>query len=458
VANKVGSMETNMTTKGKGLWLGVGLTVGVALTATQGVLALKSDNEFNGGVAYQEVIALTQVMRRVREQYVEPVEDAELLKNAIRGMLEGLDPHSSYLDAEAFEDMNISTSGQFGGLGIEVTMQDGFVRVVTPLDDTPAKAAGMEPGDIIIRLDDKPVKGLTLREAVNIMRGKPGEKIVLTVVREGEAAPFNVDIVRDVIKVTSVKQRMLDDGIGYVRITQFQGNTGSNMLKALKTLENENKDPLKGLVLDLRNNPGGVLNAAVDVSDAFLEGGLVVYIQGRDEASRRDYNAGGGDKLKGAPVVVLINEGSASASEIVAGALQDRHRAVIMGRKSFGKGSVQTIMPLSEKSAIKLTTARYYTPSGRSIQADGIEPDIELQRLTVTAREGSDFRRLREADLKGRLDNAESREDDEKAAQALAKGEEAEVENEKSLAETDFELFEALNLLKGLAILNAQRR
>ncbi len=447
-----------MTTKGKGLWLGVGLTVGVALTATQGVLALKSDNEFNGGVAYQEVIALTQVMRRVREQYVEPVEDAELLKNAIRGMLEGLDPHSSYLDAEAFEDMNISTSGQFGGLGIEVTMQDGFVRVVTPLDDTPAKAAGMEPGDIIIRLDDKPVKGLTLREAVNIMRGKPGEKIVLTVVREGEAAPFNVDIVRDVIKVTSVKQRMLDDGIGYVRITQFQGNTGSNMLKALKTLENENKDPLKGLVLDLRNNPGGVLNAAVDVSDAFLEGGLVVYIQGRDEASRRDYNAGGGDKLKGAPVVVLINEGSASASEIVAGALQDRHRAVIMGRKSFGKGSVQTIMPLSEKSAIKLTTARYYTPSGRSIQADGIEPDIELQRLTVTAREGSDFRRLREADLKGRLDNAESREDDEKAAQALAKGEEAEVENEKSLAETDFELFEALNLLKGLAILNAQRR
>lgn len=446
-----------MTTKGKGLWLGVGLTLGVALTATQGVLALKADKQINGGVAYQEVIALTQVMRRVREQYVEPVDDAELLKNAIRGMLEGLDPHSSYLDAEAFEDMNITTSGKFGGLGIEVTMQDGFVRVVTPLDDTPAKAAGMEAGDIIIRLDDKPVKGLTLREAVNIMRGEPGEEIVLTVVREGEAAPFDVEIVRDVIKVTSVKQRMLDDGIGYLRITQFQGNTGSNMLKALKTLENENKDPLKGLVLDLRNNPGGVLNAAVDVSDAFLEGGLVVYIQGREEATRRDYNAGGGDKLKGAPIVVLINEGSASASEIVAGALQDHSRAVIMGRKSFGKGSVQTIMPLSEKSAIKLTTARYYTPSGRSIQADGIEPDVELQRLKVEAREGSNFRRLREADLKGRLDNDSSRKDDEKAAQALAKGEEVEGEAEKSLAETDFELFEALNLLKGLAILKAQR-
>jgi carboxyl-terminal processing protease len=445
-----------MTTKGKGLWLGVGLTLGVALTATQGVLALKADKQINGGVAYQEVIALTQVMRRVREQYVEPVDDAELLKNAIRGMLEGLDPHSSYLDAEAFEDMNITTSGKFGGLGIEVTMQDGFVRVVTPLDDTPAKAAGMEAGDIIIRLDDKPVKGLTLREAVNIMRGEPGEEIVLTVVREGEAAPFDVEIVRDVIKVTSVKQRMLDDGIGYLRITQFQGNTGSNMLKALKTLENENKDPLKGLVLDLRNNPGGVLNAAVDVSDAFLEGGLVVYIQGREEATRRDYNAGGGDKLKGAPIVVLINEGSASASEIVAGALQDHSRAVIMGRKSFGKGSVQTIMPLSEKSAIKLTTARYYTPSGRSIQADGIEPDVELQRLKVEAREGSNFRRLREADLKGRLDNDSSRKDDEKAAQALAKGEEVE-EAEKSLAETDFELFEALNLLKGLAILKVQR-
>lgn len=446
-----------MTSKGKGLWLGVGLTLGVALTATQGVLALKSEDRINNGVAYQEVIALTQVMRRVREQYVEPVEDSELLKNAIRGMLEGLDPHSSYLDAEAFEDMNITTSGQFGGLGIEVTMQDGFVRVVTPLDDTPAKAAGMEPGDIIIRLDDKPVKGLTLREAVNIMRGKPGEKILLTVVREGEAAPLEVEIVRDIIKVTSVKQRMLADDIGYVRITQFQGNTGSGMLEALRKLENENKDPLKGLVLDLRNNPGGVLNAAVDVSDAFLEGGLVVYIQGREEETRRDYNAGGGDRLKGAPVVVLINEGSASASEIVAGALQDRGRAVIMGRKSFGKGSVQTIMPLSETSAIKLTTARYYTPSGRSIQAEGIEPDVELERLEFKARNGSNFRRLREEDLQGRLDNDEAREEDEAAAKALASGEEPEPEEEKSLAETDFELFEALNLLKGLAILNAQR-
>lgn len=447
-----------MTTKGKGLWLGVGLTLGVALTATQGVLALKSDDRINNGVAYQEVIALTQVMRRVREQYVEPVDDAELLKNAIRGMLEGLDPHSSYLDAEAFEDMNITTSGQFGGLGIEVTMQDGFVRVVTPLDDTPAQKAGMEPGDIIIRLDDKPVKGLSLREAVNIMRGKPGEKILLTVVREGETAPLAVEITRDIIKVTSVKQRMLDEDIGYVRITQFQGNTGSNMLDALRKLENENKDPLKGLVLDLRNNPGGVLNAAVDVSDAFLEGGLVVYIQGREEVTRRDYNAGGGDKLKGAPIVVLINEGSASASEIVAGALQDHNRAVIMGRKSFGKGSVQTIMPLSEKSAIKLTTARYYTPSGRSIQAEGIEPDVELERLEFKAREGNGFRRLREEDLQGRLDNDDVRKQDEEAAKALAKGETPdEPEEEKSLAETDFELFEALNLLKGLTILNSQR-
>lgn len=446
-----------MTGKGKGLWLALGLATGVALTATQGVLALKQDKNASSAVAYQEVIALTQVMRRVREQYVEPVDDAELLKNAIRGMLEGLDPHSSYLDAEAFEDMNITTSGQFGGLGIEVTMQDGFVRVVTPLDDTPAKEAGIEPGDIIIRLDDKPVKGLSLREAVNIMRGKPGEKIVLTLVREGETAPLEVDVVRDVIKVTAVKQRMLEEDIGYLRITQFQGNTGRDLVKALKTLEDENKDPLKGLVLDLRNNPGGVLNAAVDVSDAFLEGGLVVYIQGREESSRRDYNASGGDKLKGAPIVVLINEGSASASEIVAGALQDHSRAVIMGRKSFGKGSVQTIMPLSEKSAIKLTTARYYTPSGRSIQADGIEPDVELQRLNISVPEGSNIRRLREADLQGRLDNDDAREEDEKAAIALAKGEKPELEAEKSLAEKDFELFEALNLLKGLAILNAQR-
>lgn len=442
-----------MTTKGKGLWLGVGLAIGVALTATQGVLALKSSDSTSKAVAYKEVIALTQVMRRVREQYVEPVDDAELLNNAIRGMLEGLDPHSSYLDEEAFEDMNITTRGQFGGLGIEVTMQDGFVRVVTPLDDTPAKKAGMEPGDIIIRLDDKPVKGMSLRDAVNIMRGEPGSPIHLTVVREGETAPLDVKIVRDIIKVTSVKQRMLEDDIGYVRITQFQGNTGGTMLDAIKKLENENKDPLKGLVLDLRNNPGGVLNAAVDVSAAFIDKGLVVYIQGREKASRRDYNASAGDKLKGAPIVVLINEGSASASEIVAGALQDHNRAVIVGRKSFGKGSVQTIMPLTETTAIKMTTARYYTPSGRSIQADGIEPDIKLERLKLQAPEQKGLRRIREADLNGRLDNDQTRKQDEAAAEALAKGEEAPAEEEKSLAETDFELFEALNLLKGLVIL-----
>lgn len=442
-----------MTTKGKGLWLGLGLTIGVALTATQGVLALKSKESNSSGVAYKEVIALTQVMRRVREQYVEPVDDAELLKNAIRGMLEGLDPHSNYLDEEAFEDMNITTRGQFGGLGIEVTMQDGFVRVVTPIDDTPAQRAGLEPGDIIIRLDDKPVKGMSLRDAVNIMRGEPGDPIRLTVVREGETAPLDVKIVRDIIKVTAVKQRMLENDIGYVRITQFQGNTGNAMLDAIKKLENENKDPLKGLVLDLRNNPGGVLNAAVDVSGAFLDKGLVVYIQGREEASRRDYNASAGDKLKGAPIVVLVNEGSASASEIVAGALQDHKRAVIVGRKSFGKGSVQTIMPLTETTAIKMTTARYYTPSGRSIQADGIEPDIVLERLKLQAPESAGLRRIREADLNGRLDNDQTRKEDEAAAEALAKGEEAPVEKEKSLAETDFELFEALNLLKGLVIL-----
>lgn len=442
-----------MTTKGKGLWLGLGLTIGVALTATQGVLALKSKESSSSGVAYKEVIALTQVMRRVREQYVEPVDDAELLKNAIRGMLEGLDPHSNYLDEEAFEDMNITTRGQFGGLGIEVTMQDGFVRVVTPIDDTPAERAGLEPGDIIIRLDDKPVKGMSLRDAVNIMRGEPGDPIRLTIVREGETAPLDVKIVRDIIKVTAVKQRMLENGIGYVRITQFQGNTGNTMLDAIKKLENENKDPLKGLVLDLRNNPGGVLNAAVDVSGAFLDKGLVVYIQGREEATRRDYNASAGDKLEGAPIVVLVNEGSASASEIVAGALQDHKRAVIVGRKSFGKGSVQTIMPLTETTAIKMTTARYYTPSGRSIQADGIEPDIVLERLKLQAPESAGLRRIREADLNGRLDNDQTRKEDEAAAEALAKGEDAPEAEEKSLAETDFELFEALNLLKGLVIL-----
>lgn len=414
------------------------------------------------GIAYNELVTLTQVMQRVREAYVEPVDDSELLKNAIRGMLEGLDPHSAYLDEEDFQELNVSTSGQFGGLGIEVTMQNGFVKVVTPIDDTPAEKAGVEAGDLIIRLDDKPVKGMSLRDAVKVMRGEPGSDIIITVVREGEALPFDIKITRDIIKIKSVKQRMLDDGFGYLRITQFQANTGRNMGLALDELEQQNGGDLKGLVLDLRNNPGGVLTAAVHVSEAFLDGGLVVYIQGREKTTRHDFNANRGDELKGAPIVVLINEGSASASEIVAGALQDRNRAVVMGRQSFGKGSVQTIMSLNDQSAIKLTTARYYTPSGRSIQADGIHPDIEIDRVKVTLAENAAIRRVREADLSNRLENddPEAREADEKRAKAIVSGQPAEEkeEDEKPLAEKDYELYEALNLLKGIAILGGQAK
>lgn len=418
----------------------------------------KNDGGVNG-IAYGELVTLTQVMQRIREAYVEPVEDSELLKNAIRGMLEGLDPHSSYLDEEDFKELNVSTSGQFGGLGIEVTMHNGFVKVVTPIDDTPAQRAGVEAGDLIIRLDDKPVKGMSLRDAVKVMRGEPNTDILITVVREGTPLPIDIKITRAIIKIKSVKQRMLEDNFGYVRITQFQANTGRNLALALSELEKQNNgDKLKGIVLDLRNNPGGVLTAAVHVSETFLDGGLVVYIQGREKATRHDFNASRGDKLDGAPIIVLINEGSASASEIVAGALQDRGRGVVMGRQSFGKGSVQTIMSLNDQSAIKLTTARYYTPNGRSIQAAGIVPDIKIDRVKVTAADNAPVRRIREADLSNRLDNDETREEDEKRAKQIVAGTEIEEpKDDKPLVEKDYELYEALNLLKGISILGSKK-
>jgi len=324
-----------------------------------------------------------EVFGRIKSDYVEDVDDRELLASAIRGMLGGLDPHSSYLDTDAYRELRVGTTGEFGGLGIEVGMDDGFVKVIAPIDDTPAQRAGMQAGDLIVRIDGKPVKGLSLSEAVTMMRGKPGSEIELTVVREDEGNPLKITIVRDVIKVASVKSRTLEPGYGYVRVSNFQARTTEDLLKAVADLKAENKAGLKGVVLDLRNNPGGVLNSAVGVSDAFLEEGLIVYTMGRDEDAKLEFKAGPDDVLDGAPLAVLVNSGSASASEIVAGALQDQRRAVIMGEKTFGKGSVQTIVPIDERTALKLTTARYYTPSGRSIQALGIEPDIELLRGKV---------------------------------------------------------------------------
>ncbi len=428
------------------LVLTIGLLLGISLSIGHGVFAKKEEADFSN-LPLNELRSLTEVFGRIKQDYVEQVSDKELLDNAIRGMLAGLDPHSSYLDAEGYKDLQVGTSGEFGGLGIEVGMEDGFVKVIAPIDDTPADRAGVKSGDLIIRLDSKPVKGLTLHQAVNIMRGKVGTPIMLTIVRDGVDKPLEIKIVRDTIKVKSVKHRSLGDGFGYLRISQFQSHTGDNLAEALEKLRKEFKGDLKGLVLDLRNNPGGVLNAAVEVSDAFLDKGLIVYTQGRVPDSELRFNATPKELLEGAPLVVLVNGGSASASEIVAGALQDHKRAVIIGERTFGKGSVQTILPLQNNTALKLTTARYYTPSGRSIQAEGIKPDIVLEPIKVTSLEEQASMRLKEADLAGHLERG----DEEQAPKAKGDSEEP-----VSLAQSDYQLYEALNVLKGLHILKQQ--
>ncbi len=429
-----------------------GLILGILLSLGQGVLAEKDADQ---GLPLAELRTFTEVFEKIKEDYVEPVDDKTLLNSAIRGMLSGLDPHSAYLDKDDYNELRVGTTGEFGGLGIEVSMEDGFVKVVAPIDDTPAERAGVKAGDLIIRLDDTPVKGMTLNDAVNIMRGKPGSSITLTIIREDVQQPIKITIVRDVIKVKSVKSRMLDPGFGYVRITQFQSHTGENLRDAISDLKRQYGKNLKGLVLDLRNNPGGVLSAAVSVSDAFLDKGLIVYTEGRVKDSELKFNAKPNDILKGAPMVVLVNGGSASASEIVAGALQDHKRAVLMGTKTFGKGSVQTILPMDNGSALKLTTARYFTPSGRSIQAEGITPDIVLEPLKVAKAEDKSADRLKEVNLSHHLTNGNDEGGKPKKKAATA-GENAKSKKEKaiaSLASEDYPLYEALNLLKGMAIL-----
>jgi carboxyl-terminal processing protease len=407
-------------------------------------------DEAPSSLPLKELRTFAEVFGRIKSDYVEDVEDKTLLEHAIRGMLSGLDPHSSYLTADEYKDLRVGTTGEFGGLGIEVGMEDGFVKVISPIDDTPAQKAGLKAGDLLIRLNDKPVKGMTLNEAVNMMRGKPGSEISVMVVREGTDKPFKVTLVRDVIRVASVKSRMLEPGYGYLRISHFQSRTTDDLIKSVDKLNKDAEGGLKGVVLDLRNNPGGVLNAAVSVSDAFLEEGLIVYTEGRVDDSKLEFKAGPDDVMDGAPIVVLVNGGSASASEIVAGALQDHKRAIIVGEQTFGKGSVQTIVPVDRSSAIKLTTALYFTPSGRSIQAEGIEPDILLAPVNVKSKEVSDLKPLKEADLSRHLENGDD-EEPNGAGDAPKKA-------EKSLAESDFQLNEALNLLKGLYIMSPVRK
>lgn len=401
----------------------------------------------------------TDAFASIKTDYVEKVDDKTILKNAIKGMMSGLDPHSSYLDEKSFKHLKEGTTGEFGGLGIEVGMEDGLIKVISPIDDTPAQRAGIQPGDLIFRIDDKSVKEMELDEAVKLMRGKPGTEIKLSIIRETSDKPLTITLKRAVIKVKSVKFRLLEKDFGYLRISSFQSRTSEQLKKALKTLVKENnKQALKGLILDLRNNPGGVLNGSVDVTDVFLDKGLIVYTQGRIKDSELRFSASRGDALNGVPIVVLVNGGSASASEIVAGALQDHRRAIIMGSNTFGKGSVQTIKPLTRTTAIKLTTARYYTPSGRSIQAEGIIPDIKLANISLEEKEKSSLSQIKEADLKGHLEHKKDKKPSKKSTASPHKtGGKSDKDADDEEKPRDYALHEALNLLKGLNILGAKR-
>jgi len=430
--------------------LTLGFVLGAMLTVGRGVLADRNSDA--AALPLDDLRTFTEIFAKIKNDYVEPVEDKALLESAIRGMLSGLDPHSAYLVPDDYRDLQAGTSGEFGGLGIEVGMEDGFVKVIAPIDDTPAKRAGVESGDLIIRLNDTPVKGMTLADAVKVMRGKPGTDITLTIVREGEEGPLKITITRAVIKITSVKSEVIEPGYGYVRISQFQSRTGEGLRTQISELKESSNGKLKGLVLDLRSNPGGVLSAAVSVTDAFLKKGVIVYTEGRLDDAKLKFNAKPTDILNGAPIVVLVDGGSASASEIVAGALQDHKRAIIMGAKTFGKGSVQTILPMENGSALKLTTARYFTPSGSSIQAKGIEPDITVDRLKFSNADGpASTRRVKEADLARHLRNLEGGQD--KKADDASQNSKKDQDAKQPLARRDYGLYEAINLLKGLNIL-----
>ena len=393
------------------------------------------------GLPLNELRTFVEVMQRVKQDYVNPVSDKELLDNAIRGMLTGLDPHSAYLDAKSFRQLQIDTTGEFGGLGIVVGTENGYIKVVSPIDGTPAQRAGIKTGDIIIRINGTSVRDIGLDQAVQMMRGKPGTNVKIDIVRPGAQQPMSFTLKREIIRVDSVRSHMLEPGFGYVRITSFQSSTTASLHKALAKLVKENKAPLKGIVLDLRNNPGGVLNAAVGVSDTFLGKGLIVYTKGRIADADLRYTAHPGDMLKGAPIVVLVNGGTASAAEIVSGALQDNHRAIIVGTRTFGKGSVQTILPLSHDTAVKITTALYFTPNGTSIQAEGIKPNIVVDPLQVGKTNNGGVGMLREADLSGHLTNPDGT---PKAGDQKANG-------DIGLPERDFQLYEALTVLKSLA-------
>lgn len=455
--------------------IGSGVLIGILVSLNFSAFA---DKVLNPDLPIDDLRIFAEVYGKVKTDYVEPVTDKKLIDQALTGMLQGLDPHSSYMDADAYKDLQAGTQGEFGGLGIEVAMEDGLVKVVTPIEDSPAYKAGIKSGDLITKLDDTQVRGLSLNDAVKLMRGAPDTKLTLTILRKDEPKPIVITLVRAIIKSQSVKNKYIEKGYGYVRITQFQEHTGEDLATALKALETENKGPLKGLVLDLRNNPGGLLDSAVGVSAAFLpKDKMVVYTEGRVPDSKmklyatpQDYARRGKsdylrdlpDDYKKVPIVVLVNAGSASASEIVAGALQDQKRATIMGITSFGKGSVQTILPMNNGSAIKLTTARYFTPNGRSIQAKGIVPDVKVE-------DGYDqSNNIHEADLSGHLSNPTDKDAGSKPADVKDPAKAAEAKdktNFKQYAELkgpiepaskdDFQFQQAMNYLKGQPVQQA---
>ena len=410
------------------------------------------------GSDYESIELFTDVMAIIKKSYVEEVDTKKLIHGAINGMLSSLDPHSSFMSPETYKEMKIDTKGAFGGLGIEITVKDGILTVISPIEDTPAFKAGIKSGDHIFKIDDKFTKDLNINDAVKRMRGVKGTKVVLTIMREGFDKPREFTLVRDIIQVKSVRSRMLDNGYGYVRIAQFQEKTDDDLVKALKTLQDEAKKPLSGLVLDLRNDPGGLLDQAVRVADHFVDDGLIVYTEGREKDAKMQFFARKGVKEPKYPIVVLINGGSASASEIVAGALQDHKRAIVMGTQSFGKGSVQTIIPLSDESGLRLTTARYFTPNGRSIQAKGITPDIVVERLELPKEaDKKEGFHISEKDLENHFENtAEPGE----ASKGDKKDEKKEQKKDKPVSgklednlKNDYQVMRALDLLKGWEIL-----
>ena len=417
------------------------------LTGTMSTMGFAQSTGSEEGLPlpFEEVRIFAEALDNIRNSYVRDIDDKTLLEYAIKGMLAGLDPHSAYLANEEYDSLQETTQGEFGGLGIEIGEQDGYIKIITPIDDSPAQRAGILPGDLIIEIDGKPLRDMLINDAINMMRGEIGTTIEIGIMRDGVPEPMNFTLTRDIIAVASVRHRQLEPGYEYLRISQFKVNTGNEVEKALAEIHEANPN-LKGLVLDLRNNPGGILQASVKVVDAFITSGKIVYTQGRNNETEMEFFADEEDPSRGVPLVVLINSGSASAAEIVAGALQDHGRAVIMGTRSFGKGSVQSVMPIAENRAIKLTTSLYFTPEGRSIQAQGIQPDIEVEEALVTRATGRTG--YTEDDLEGHLRNGNDLDDIVREQRVTA----------EQVVVNDYQLQEALTLLRGLNILESARK